>query len=115
MKIIDEHWMEMAPGEVGEIVCKGSLVMQGYWNNEIGTAETLVDGWLRTGDLGWMNEEGYLHIVDRMKEVIISGGMNIYPREIEEVLNKHPGVRSEERRVGKEYRTCGRRDKGKKR
>lgn len=93
LKIIDEHWAEMAPGEVGEIVCKGSLVMQGYWNNEKGTQETLVDGWLRTGDLGWMDDLGYLHIVDRIKEVIISGGVNIYPREIEEVLNKHEGIK----------------------
>lgn len=93
MKIIDEDWQEKQPGEVGEIVCKGSLVMQGYWNNEKSTRETLVDGWLRTGDLGWVDEYGYLHIVDRIKEVIISGGANIYPREVEEVLNKHAGVK----------------------
>ena len=93
MKIIDEQWNELSAGEVGEIVCKGSLVMQGYWNNEKSTKETLVDGWLRTGDLGWVDERGYLHIVDRIKEVIISGGVNIYPREIEEVLNKHQGVK----------------------
>lgn len=93
MKIIDEQWNELPTREVGEIVCKGSLVMQGYWNNEKGTEETLVDGWLRTGDLGWVDELGYLHIVDRIKEVIISGGMNIYPREIEEVINKHRGVK----------------------
>lgn len=93
MKIIDEQWNEMPVGEVGEIVCKGSLVMQGYWNNPISTKETLVDGWLRTGDLGWVDDLGYLHIVDRIKEVIISGGVNIYPREVEEVLNKHSGVK----------------------
>src|SRR5690625_1414124 len=93
MKIIDEQWNELSAGEVGEIVCKGSLVMQGYWNNEKSTKKTLVDGWLRTGDLGWVDERGYLHIVDRIKEVIISGGVNIYPREIEEVLNKHQGVK----------------------
>lgn len=93
MKIVDENLNEVKEGEVGEIVCKGSLVMQGYWNNEEETGETLVDGWLRTGDLGWVDEAGYLHIVDRIKEVIISGGMNIYPREIEEVLNKHSGVK----------------------
>lgn len=93
MKIVDEHFNEVKEGEVGEIVCKGSLVMQGYWNNEEETATTLVDGWLRTGDLGWVDKAGYLHIVDRIKEVIISGGMNIYPREIEEVLNKHSGVK----------------------
>lgn len=93
MKIVDENLQEVASGEVGEIVCKGSLVMEGYWDNPEETAETLVDGWLRTGDLGWVDEAGYLHIVDRIKEVIISGGMNIYPREIEEVLNKHSGVK----------------------
>lgn len=93
MKIIDEQWNEMPVGEVGEIVCKGSLVMQGYWNNPTSTEETLVDGWLRTGDLGWVDDLGYLHIVDRIKEVIISGGVNIYPREVEEVLNKHSGVK----------------------
>lgn len=93
MKIMNEAWKEQPSGEVGEIVCKGSLVMQGYWNNKKGTAETLVDGWLRTGDLGWMDAQGYLHIVDRIKEVIISGGVNIYPREIEEVLSKHRGIK----------------------
>lgn len=93
MKVMDEEWNELPVGEVGEIVCKGSLVMQGYWNNEASTKETLKDGWLHTGDLGWVDEHGYLHIVDRIKEVIISGGMNIYPREIEEVINKHRGVK----------------------
>jgi long-chain acyl-CoA synthetase len=67
--------------------------MKGYWRNEKATAETLRDGWLYTGDLGWADENGYLHIVDRKKDVIISGGLNIYPREIEEVLNKHIGVK----------------------
>lgn len=93
MKIIDDEWNEKQVGEVGEIVCKGSLVMQGYWNNQEETKKTLVNGWLRTGDLGWVDEYGYLHIVDRIKEVIISGGVNIYPREVEEVLNKHSGVK----------------------
>lgn len=93
MKVVDENLQEVASGDVGEIVCKGSLVMGGYWDNPEETGETLVDGWLRTGDLGWVDEVGYLHIVDRIKEVIISGGMNIYPREIEEVLNKHKGVK----------------------
>jgi len=93
MKIVDDEWNEKPAGEVGEIVCKGSLVMKGYWNNPEATEETLVDGWLKTGDLGWVDEHGYLHLVDRIKEVIISGGVNIYPREIEEVLNKHAGVK----------------------
>src|SRR5699024_1911699 len=93
MKIVDDEWNEKPAGEVGEIVCKGSLVMKGYWNNPEATEETLVDGWLKTGDLGWVDKHGYLHIVDRIKEVISSGGMNIYPREIEEVINKHRGVK----------------------
>ena len=93
VKIVNEQGAELPAGEVGEIVCKGSLVMQGYWNNEQATNETLQDGWLQTGDLGWKNEAGYVHIVDRKKDVIISGGVNIYPREVEEVLNKHDGVK----------------------
>ncbi|WP_301109097.1 class I adenylate-forming enzyme family protein [Sporosarcina sp.] len=93
VKIVDEQGIELPAGEVGEIVCKGSLVMKGYWNNEKATNETLIDGWLQTGDLGWKSEEGYVHIVDRKKDVIISGGVNIYPREVEEVLNKHQGVK----------------------
>lgn len=93
VRIVDENMKDVPQGKIGEIICKGSLVMQGYWKNEEATKDTLVDGWLRTGDLGWMDENGYLHIVDRIKDVIISGGVNIYPREIEEVLNKHPGVK----------------------
>ncbi|WP_252502279.1 class I adenylate-forming enzyme family protein [Sporosarcina sp. Marseille-Q4943] len=93
VKIIDDEGKEVADGEVGEIICKGSLVMQGYWNNKKATEETLRDGWLHTGDLGWKSTEGYLHIVDRKKDVIISGGVNIYPREVEEVLNVHTGVK----------------------
>ncbi|MER2262240.1 MAG: AMP-binding protein [Psychrobacillus sp.] len=93
VKIINDEGDEVKEGELGEIICKGSLVMKGYWNNEKATNETLKNGWLHTGDLGWMSVEGYLHIVDRIKDVIISGGVNIYPREIEEVLNLHPGVK----------------------
>ncbi|RNF40196.1 class I adenylate-forming enzyme family protein [Planococcus salinus] len=93
VKIVDDENREVAHGEVGEIIAKGSLVMQGYWNNEKATAETLQNGWLHTGDLGWRDEQGYVHIVDRKKDVIISGGVNIYPREVEEVLNLHKGVK----------------------
>ncbi len=93
MKLVDDEGAEVKQGEIGEIICKGPLVMKGYWRNEKATAETLRDGWLYTGDLGWVDKFGYLHIVDRKKDVIISGGLNIYPREIEEVLNKHNGIK----------------------
>lgn len=93
VKIVDAEGNECPVGEIGEITAKGPLIMQGYWNNEKATAETLRDGWLHTGDLGKLDEHGYLSIVDRKKEVIISGGVNIYPREVEEVLNKHEFVK----------------------
>jgi long-chain acyl-CoA synthetase len=71
---------------MGEIVVRGDLVMKGYWNKPEATAETLRGGWLHTGDIGYMDEDGYLYITDRKKDMIISGGSNIYPREIEEVI-----------------------------
>lgn len=79
-------------GEIGEIVCRGDVVMAGYWNNAQATAETLRDGWLRTGDMGSFDARGYLTLRDRSKDVVISGGSNIYPREVEEALLGHPGV-----------------------
>ncbi len=92
MKIVDENMNELPPRELGEIVVKGPNVMQGYYNNPEATAETIVDGWVRTGDVGYMDEDGYFFIVDRKKEMIIRGGENIYPREIEEVLFTHPKI-----------------------
>jgi len=80
------------PGQIGEIVCRGDVVMAGYWKNPEATAATLADGWLHTGDLGSFDERGYLTLRDRSKDVVISGGSNIYPREVEEVLLTHPGV-----------------------
>ncbi|MEB3031936.1 acyl-CoA synthetase [[Mycobacterium] nativiensis] len=79
-------------GEIGEIVCRGDVVMAGYWNNPAATAETVKDGWLFTGDKGSFDERGYLTLRDRSKDVVISGGSNIYPREVEEALLDHPGV-----------------------
>lgn len=79
-------------GEIGEIVCRGDVVMAGYWNNADATAKTLEDGWLRTGDMGSFDDRGYLTLRDRSKDVVISGGSNIYPREVEEILLEHPGV-----------------------
>jgi acyl-CoA synthetase (AMP-forming)/AMP-acid ligase II len=79
-------------GEIGEIVCRGDVVMAGYWNNPDATAKTLQHGWLRTGDMGSFDERGFLTLRDRSKDVVISGGSNIYPREVEEILLEHPGV-----------------------
>ncbi|MEQ3549880.1 AMP-binding protein [Pseudonocardia nematodicida] len=81
-----------APGEVGEVLVRGPHVMQGYWRRPEATADTIVDGWLHTGDLGHMDEEGFLTIVDRSKDLVISGGINVYPAEIEKVLAAVPGV-----------------------
>ncbi len=81
-----------AIGEIGEIVCRGDVVMSGYWNNPEATAATVQNGWLRTGDLGSFDDRGYLTLRDRSKDVVISGGSNIYPREVEEALIQHPGV-----------------------
>ena len=80
------------PGEIGEIVCRGDVVMSGYWNNPEATRATLKNGWLYTGDMGTFDARGYLTLRDRSKDVVISGGSNIYPREVEEVLLEHPDV-----------------------
>jgi acyl-CoA synthetase (AMP-forming)/AMP-acid ligase II len=80
------------PGEIGEIVCRGDAVMSGYWRNPDATRATLRDGWLYTGDMGSFDARGFLTLRDRSKDVVISGGTNIYPREVEEVLLEHPGV-----------------------
>jgi long-chain acyl-CoA synthetase len=93
MKIVDDDDHEVDQGEVGEIVIKGHNVMNRYWNRPEATEETVVDGWLHTGDMGKVDEDGYFFIVDRKKELIIRGGYNVYPREIEEVLYEHPDVR----------------------
>jgi len=78
--------------EIGEIVCRGDVVMSGYWKNADATASTLRDGWLHTGDMGSFDASGFLTLRDRSKDVVISGGSNIYPREVEEALIEHPGV-----------------------
>jgi len=92
VNVVDEHDRELPPGEVGEIVTKSDCVMAGYWQKPEATAETLRGGWLHTGDLGSLDEDGFLTLRDRSKDMIISGGSNIYPREIEEVLLRHPDV-----------------------
>lgn len=82
----------LPPNEIGEIAVKGPQVMKGYWNRPEETEQTLKDGWLLTGDVGYMDERGYFFVVDRKKDMIIAGGFNIYPREIEEVLYEHPAI-----------------------
>ena len=82
----------LGPGEIGEVVAKGDLVMTGYWKLPEKTAETLVDGWLHTGDRGLIDEHGYLHLKDRLKEMVITGGFNVYPVDVENVLGQHPDV-----------------------
>ncbi|WP_138415432.1 long-chain-fatty-acid--CoA ligase [Aquibacillus sediminis] len=92
-KIIDAETMEELPqGELGEIIVKGPQVMKGYWNNPEETEQVLIDGWLRTGDIGYMDENGCFYVMDRKKDMIIAGGYNIYPREVEEVLYEHEAV-----------------------
>ena len=92
VKIFDDNDEELPPGEVGEIVTRSDCVMKGYWNDPEATARALRGGWLHTGDLGAMDAGGFVTIKDRSKDMIISGGANIYPREIEEVLLRHPAV-----------------------
>jgi long-chain acyl-CoA synthetase len=89
---IETGVVDVKQGEAGEILIKGPSVMQGYWNNPEETKNQLKDGWLSTGDIGQMDEEGYIYIVDRKKDMIIAGGFNIYPREVDEVLYQHPKV-----------------------
>jgi acyl-CoA synthetase (AMP-forming)/AMP-acid ligase II len=90
VKVVGEDDRELPPGEVGEVVTRSDCVMDGYWENPEANAETLRGGWLHTGDLGSIDEDGFLTLRDRSKDMIISGGSNIYPREIEEVLLRHP-------------------------
>jgi long-chain acyl-CoA synthetase len=87
MKVVDDDGAEVAPGEPGEIVMRGPFVMKGYWGRD-----DLEDGWFATGDVAVVDEDGYFAIVDRKKDLIIRGGYNVYPRELEEVLYEHPSV-----------------------
>ncbi len=92
MRVVDERGLDVPDGEVGEIAIRGHNVMKGYWRRDEATAEAIPDGWFRSGDLARMDEDGYFFIVDRRKDLIIRGGYNVYPREIEEVLYEHPAV-----------------------
>jgi len=92
LRLVDQDRLEVAPGEVGEIEIHGHNVMKGYWQRPEETAATIRDGWLATGDMARADEDGYFYIVDRKKDLIIRGGYNVYPREVEEVLYEHPAV-----------------------
>jgi len=92
LRISDGHGVELPVGEVGEVLVKGDSVMAGYWGNPEATAFAIRDGWLFTGDIGSLDGDGFLTLKDRSKDLIISGGSNIYPREVEEVLLTAPGV-----------------------
>jgi len=93
IKVMDQKGAPLPVGASGEVVVKGETVMAGYWQQPEATAETIRNGWLYTGDIGRLDEDGYLTLLDRSKDLIISGGSNIYPREVEEVLLLHQGVR----------------------
>ncbi len=92
MRVQDDEGVPLPPGQIGEIAVRGHNVMKGYWRRPEETAAVLTDGWLRTGDLGHMDADGYFTIVDRKKDMINRGGLNVYPREVEEVLYEHPAV-----------------------
>jgi len=92
VKIAGDDGLALSNGQIGEIAVKGDTVMKGYWNKPDATRETIQDGWLYTGDLGYMDDEGFLFIVDRKKDMIIRGGVNVYPKEIENIIATHPKV-----------------------
>jgi acyl-CoA synthetase (AMP-forming)/AMP-acid ligase II len=93
MRIVDERGNDLPPFQVGEIIGRGPMLMPGYYKRPDLTAEAIREGWLYTGDLGYVDEDGFLYLVDRKKDMIISGGVNVYPRDIEEVIVRHPAVR----------------------
>jgi long-chain acyl-CoA synthetase len=93
VRIVDQEDRDVRPEEVGEIVVRSKATMQEWWHKPAETAETIVNGWVHTGDMGKYDEQGYIYIVDRKKDMIVSGGENVFPREIEEVLYQHPAVK----------------------
>lgn len=106
MRIVDEGGRTLPAGEVGELWAKGPNIVKGYWNNPQATAETFVDGWVRTGDLAYLDDEGFLYVVDRKKDMLIRGGENIYCSEVESALYAHPAV-LDAAVVGRPHRTLG--------
>jgi acyl-CoA synthetase (AMP-forming)/AMP-acid ligase II len=93
VRVVDSEGNDVeAEGQMGEIIIRSDCVMKGYWNKPEATSETIVDGWLYTGDMAWVDEDGYIFITDRRKDMILSGAENIYPREVEEVIYRRPSV-----------------------
>jgi acyl-CoA synthetase (AMP-forming)/AMP-acid ligase II len=92
MRIVDESGNDLPAGEVGEICGRGPILMPGYYKRPDLTSEAIKDGWLHSGDMGYVDEDGFLYLVDRKKDMIISGGVNVYPRDIEEIIARHPAV-----------------------
>jgi long-chain acyl-CoA synthetase len=92
MRIVDEQMNELPRGKTGELVVSGPTVMLGYWRKPEQTAAAIVDGWLRTGDAGYMDEDGFIFLVDRVKDMIVSGGENVYSAEVENALAQHAAV-----------------------
>ena len=93
VRIVDEEGREVSPGEVGEIIYRGPTVMKGYYKKDEATAEAFRGGWFHSGDLVRQDDEGFIYVVDRVKDMIISGGENIYPAEVERAVERHPSVR----------------------
>jgi long-chain acyl-CoA synthetase len=92
VRVVDKEGQDVATRETGEVITRGAVCMSGYWNNPQATSDIVKDGWVYTGDIGWMDEEGYLYLVDRKKDAIKTGGENVYAREVEDVLYSHPAV-----------------------
>jgi acyl-CoA synthetase (AMP-forming)/AMP-acid ligase II len=92
VRIVDENNNDVGPHIVGEVVVQSKMVMVEYWHKPEETRDVMVDGWLHTGDMGYYDEKGYIYLVDRKKDMIVTGGENVYPREVEEVLYRHPAV-----------------------
>ena len=92
LRVLGPDGASLPRGEVGELAFRSPQVVKGYWNNPVATKESFVDGWFRTGDLGYVDAEGYVYVVDRLKDVVIRGGENVYCAEVEAVLVEHPGI-----------------------
>ena len=93
IEVIDGEGNILPPRQKGEIICRSLSLMKGYYANPAATADTIRDGWLMTGDIGFKDEAGYVYIVDRKKDVIISGAFNVYPGEVEQVISRHPAIK----------------------